>query len=870
MVKRVATILLLALPIATHAAMTPAKRDMFAPASTNNVLAYNSGNKGTFDFAVDLPVIAIGARTNPMPVGWSGWVQRRSPQYVSWTNLASATYYQAGMWIRFHQLAVSGTDAPLGSGTANAGQIWELQSASHGAFRVSNVDGVGGLWVRDLGAASQIATLSVNTWYYMALGWNSYLSGTWKIDAQINLGTLGSPLTNIFSVTGASTSSQIKGFTFGNQIAIYWSGRITGCTLDTMAGFADMGIPSDMIAPPATRTDWYLSTTGSDSNAGISLNNAFGTGNMLANLLRYGGAMGSMTSWVYSVGGAPAPRTSTTETESDDFAWNSGVMSGAIIPNGDRILIDTSSGPLYTTNVFLFTTNSSGIEISAVSGKATIKPFKLLSSFTQYDSINYPNVYQTPDSEAFSVLWEDGKWMSNPTNGAGFDATTAASLQANPGSFYSTSTNLWFHPFGSTDPTSDGKVYERSQWTFQRDNFSRNHTLELQGLGNYVHDLILYGNTYRDQTNGAWHDNYDVRADNTGPFVMGNCHLLGGGKHTYGAVGGGTNLYRFLFNTSAGQGPAWAESYAITGYGHMVEFPNANQPATRRVYYVNCDWSTNSLIGSASGTDGVNPLTGLSGDLQLHTSGSSQTNAYQYVAMIGCKGGIAAGVPMIYDGGFLISNHWSGPFSRMLIGTNTNSWVWNSRVDGYFTTGAGVNMRNSIINRNDDIGVSYSSLGNINLLNCVVDGLNAQGVSLNNIALLSAGGAGTQFGVTNCLFRLPANASFSAAAIKFLAGNTWTGDHNVYVPCIVGGYLMNSNSAMITWSTWVASGHDANGRTNTSLCIDTKYHPYAKTPAWTTGLDIGAALDYTSKLYQSRRTAGAYEYHADEMMLISR
>lgn len=843
MVKRIAIFLsVLAWLLPVQAAQTILKRDMFVPVSLTNVAPYSSTNLGTFAFATDWPIISQGATTNGMPLGWSGWVQRRAPQNVSWTNFGSNIFVQAGMWVKFHQFAVSSADVPSGSGTANSSRIMSMETKAHGSRRVLNVDGVGALWVRSMPSDTNVAQLTANTWYYMASSWNSH-SASSLLDGVVSLGTLGSALTNIYTYTNLNISDVITGIVYGNNGTTFWSGKITGTTLDELADYTDIGIPADMIAPPSTRSTYYVASNGSDLNSGAYSTNAFGTGFMLANLFRYGGASGNMTPWVLASNTNAASPT----TISHDV-WNNNVMSGVIIANGDRILIDTSSGVLRTTNAVNITTNNIGVELgSATATQARISPWFVLSGFTQYDSVNWPLIWQAADAQCGSVMWEDKKWMNNPTNSAGTIVAARTNLSAVPGSFFSDCTNIYFTTFDASDPNSNGKLYEASQWIWNKDTLSQYQLFNDDGSANYIHDIQAYGNLWRDQTNGVWSDAYVFRQGCDGPFAMVNCDLRYGGKHVYGAVSGATNLYRLVANTACNQGSPWTDITGASGFNNIVEFPSTNTPSGRNAYYINVDASKNSLIGSADGQIG--------GDFLFHTSGTNLANSYSNIWLFGCSGGQAWGVSMVQNGGTIISNCTC---SYMTLGLQTNQSVWNTRVNGHLSGTVGTTfMRNFILNRIDDLSENFTLIGPWNFQNCTIDGRNGIMNGPNN-TVLQSGGSSSVFGFTNCVFIPTVTASNYVTGFKMLTNDVVHFDNNVWMSNSEGT-VISTNNTRLTFAQWQATGMDTHG-TNADPALSANYRPYAKTPTWNIGLENGPAIDYSGKLFQSRRTAGAYEY----------
>jgi len=98
----------------------------------------------------------------------------------------------------------------------------------------------------------------------------------------------------------------------------------------------------------------------------------------------------------------------------------------------------------------------------------------------------------------------------------------------------------------------------------------------------------------------------------------------------------------------------------------------------------------------------------------------------------------------------------------------------------------------------------------------------------------------------------------SGPLLIWKTGDTVASDNNAVV--MLGNYFGSKDVTLKTWAQWQALGLDTHSVTNASLCLDAHYRPYAKTPCWNAGAEIGPATDLTGKLFQSRRTVGAYEY----------
>lgn len=63
-----------------------------------------------------------------------------------------------------------------------------------------------------------------------------------------------------------------------------------------------------------------------------------------------------------------------------------------------------------------------------------------------------------------------------------------------------------------------------------------------------------------------------------------------------------------------------------------------------------------------------------------------------------------------------------------------------------------------------------------------------------------------------------------------------------------------------TFAQWQSVGYFDQSSANANPCFGPAFRPYAKTPCVNTALSIGAGVDFTGKTFQTRKTAGAYEY----------
>jgi hypothetical protein len=99
------------------------------------------------------------------------------------------------------------------------------------------------------------------------------------------------------------------------------------------------------------------------------------------------------------------------------------------------------------------------------------RPYKQLANtnFSRPNAGTYPTVWGIADSEPRAGVWEDVGWGGNETPLVAYAPVTAANLaaalpllHATAGTFWTDGTTLYIHPWGNTNPTTDGKTYVRS------------------------------------------------------------------------------------------------------------------------------------------------------------------------------------------------------------------------------------------------------------------------------------------------------------------------------------------------------------------------------------------------------------------------
>lgn len=842
MVKRIAIACLLLLAVSTQAAQTVVKLDTFSPPSPSNVLAYSSTNVGQFSAVTGtLPVVAIGATTNSQPdQGWSAEM-RKANAYGTFSGL-SAAWYVVGGWFRFNQFQVTAADSTSAANFNNAAKLIGLVSSGHGVRGDVRVDSAGGLylWGATIGNTN-FATLTLNKWTWIGVAVKIYNPGTWRQDLALYTQPIGGTLTKVGEIASDTTYSQITSVTVGGPTLSsdrLWSGRISGVSLSTIASLGDVSVPIN--APTTDRTTWFINaTTGSDLNSGL-YGYPWQTAEKLVPELQYGGIMGAVDPWVMVSGGAAI-----TNTISDsDFI--SAVTNGVVRANGDMVLIDSAGGPLQSAYTIQLRTFNQGVEIGSTNGVATIDTLKTLSApYTQYDSINYPNIWTVTDSDAKATMFEDKKWMDSLL-GANI-AVVQTTMNATAGTFWTDGTTLYFHPFGSTDPNSDGKVYQRSQKLTRDGTANYNPSSHLSGSNVLVRDLRIYHGPYRNQSSGAVDATYTMQNVSSGRTVVSGVDLLFGGNHCYGATDGDATLKRWLINSVCQQCPPWTTN--ATGYTMAVEYTGSSSAGNRCAYYIGVDFSIESVIGSSIGTSST-------GSWLCHNN-SANAGQYDVIQLSRCKGLVAMGEGIAKSGGLLVDQC---NLTKLNTGSMPNVIVSRTLINGPIFGDAGATVSNCIINRNDDISQNLRIKGTWTFTGCTFDARNLAVSQIFNSVLKTDLTTAMTLNASNCIILLTQDAN-SISFFTYKNTDTVNMDRNVFLPSASGVVMRDntggSNKTLAQWQA--ASSQDANSLA-TNPCLSSSYRPYAKTPCWNVGAELGPAIDFSGKLYQSRRTAGAYEY----------
>lgn len=529
-----------------------------------------------------------------------------------------------------------------------------------------------------------------------------------------------------------------------------------------------------------------------------------------------------------------------------------GMLAASAYTNGPTLVVDTTSGllDLSATNLTLATPG-----LNVVATNSTFWTNLLCATLTNahFTGAGPANVYQiaTYNNAGFGqsniVVWEDDKWLNHPA-GATW-ASVSNYVCTNAGSFWTDGATIYVHPFGNSNPTSDGKSYTRS---VARDASGYSFAINLKAVNMNFRDCHA-GKTamikVTDNADGL--ASYVVGSGDLfgGTSQIAHCYLYYGSKHILGLVADADNSDVTIEDVQA-------EQCARVSATAFVSFM-AGATKTNNVHrYVRCVTERGfGAIGSIAGE--VN----LGSDMLMHNIGSGVQ--FREVIFDACR--ISGTVGWGITTNALVTNCTIGGISPGAVVSNR---VVNSRMFG-----AGISLiynaaSNTLIENCTFTHTNNFTLGawNGNAIQGVVD--------LKNCSFDFSGLTGTAFSggygpmwrygrtfltVSNCVFK----GLGSAAVYTSLSTNdTVSMDKNIYDTTgnIVVNYTNSASGADRSLAQWQGLGFDASSIAADAR-LDSSFRPYADSPARQLGPNA-PGQDITGRTFPARRTAGAVEYVA--------
>lgn len=832
MVKRIAICSILWLCLTAHATQTLVVREMFD--GIGIIANATPGSFGTVSSG-SWYKRAVGPSTSgsSIPQGFSADV-RAAAFTAYWdltiaSNSAAATLGSLQFWIR---------PTTFGSGGFTA--MGRLLSTDGTLFVAINFEpSTGKLWITDSGSHSvKSAALNLHTWYYFILDYQNVdaLHVAWKASYKALTDVGFTLISNQASYsTGGKNVQKVQAENSGG----FWNGRIGSVGLYAIGAIGDGVYPADLIDPVETNRTWYVNpSTGNDTNTGLSATNAWLTAAKLNAELSNNGVMGTLTPWKDGNGNVLGAMTGAQFKATND--------AFGLVPNGDTVAIDTSGTPFVVDAQVAIGTYVPGCHLTAVGSSADTRAYKVLSAGGWSALAGTSKVYQSSDTEHYVVLWEDRKWLNHPV-GANLAAVTN-SLETTAGSYWTDGTKIYVHPFGDTNPGSDGKTYERS-YLLGGDG---NHAFTITGANCQISKLSVGGTAIVSETgntNTSNENHYCIQATGSNNRVL-DCFTYYGAKHTVGTLQGAASKGVIWERVQAEQSPPWLTN------GQVSPFVIFDTATTNKVgALLSCTTLKNQgLVGSTNGTfDVSNPV------FITHSGGSGQQWSDIYIdrcyfpsGLIGqtADSNVANGVTVTLT--LLgVSGFFKSSFSQCYV----DYGQMTTQPNGQLTA------RNCVVvpQRSPSSSVGDSLNGTMDIQGCTYD-LSAN-TGTGTLALLTRTAAFT-LTFRNNVFIGKSGQQFALTS-QATSSDTITMDSNVYVLgsslFVALSYNDGSTTSDRTLAQWQALGFDL-GTVNSDPCLGANHRPYAKTPCWNVGSNLGALIDYSGKLFQSRRTAGAYEY----------
>jgi hypothetical protein len=573
--------------------------------------------------------------------------------------------------------------------------------------------------------------------------------------------------------------------------------------------FSDIAYPADVIEPE-TRHTWYCDPlNGSDDADGTS----------------------PQTAWK-------------TAAKINEESLYTGILPANSYEEGDRLIINTAGKELDLHGTALkFST--AGLNVQAIEGQEwiRIKSHRELPP-SSWSATSTPNVFATSDTQAHIVLWEDDKFMHHPI-GEAF-ASVQETLSLTPGSFWTDGTTLYVHPFGSTDPRSDGKRYERSYL------FVDGGAVLLNASNMRVEDIYT-GKTCLAHalTNDPIGSYCMAFTAVPGRAVVRHCFLFYGSKHIIGIAEAGFGDDVLLEDVQCEQGSPYAGSGGQTVFVSFTHWQEDLQIIHR---FHRCRSVANAgLIGSSAGIMSQSYPVYYCHNLGLPGE-PEQFDRFEFIDCDFGSGNIQGG----------------GVKTTLLKGTRCGSLAMVSNVIAERCTFQGMNLVHpgaSLIERNC-IHVISGTLAS-NFVNGPID-IQACTIDARQVTEILGGAAQSSlftrqgyldFTFHNNLVLMPDSVPLAHVFGNFDSQDELHFSHNAYLLGESGiHYMFREGDAghSLDFSQWQAKGQDINSLNLENLELN-NLRPVPDSPLINAGLNLGQAPDHTGKTFQRRDDIGAFE-----------
>jgi len=589
-----------------------------------------------------------------------------------------------------------------------------------------------------------------------------------------------------------------------------FKGRLGAPSVYTFAedDFSDISYPSDLIEP-ASRLTWYCDPlNGSDLADGTTPG----------------------TAW-------------RTAAKINEESLYTGMLPASSFEEGDTLIVNTGGGDL-DINGDPLRISTPGLNVRAAAGQEWIrvKSYRSLPPGV-WQPTGTPNVFSTTDTQTSIVVWEDDKFMNHPL-GASF-AAVQSQLSSTPGSFWTNGTTLYVHPFGSTNPMTDGKRYERS-YNMPGAAFELNApNLNIQDI--HVGKTCLANGVNNDPIGG-----YCMGVSQApGTAVIKHCYLYYGSKHNLGITEGAAGDDLLVEDVQAEQGSPYA------GAGGQTLFVSFNgQPADLKIVhrFLRCKAVANSgLIGSTQGV-----MTSTYPVFYAHNLGTpGEPDQFERFEFTDCdfgSGNIQGGAVRSV---LLERTHCGSVYMASMV-TALQSEFQGMNVG---TSGYSLTERNCIHRISGTLSRNPIA-GTVDIQGCTFDASQVTDVQggVFESSLFTRAGA-LQFIFQNNLVLMPSAVPLANVFSNLQSADALQMSHNAYslgASTLVYHFNDGTTTQNRSLSQWQSFGHDAGSFQSTNLNL-TDLRPNPGSPLINAGIALGPLEDYTGRLFQLRNDIGAFE-----------
>ena len=840
MFRFILALLFLLFPVSSEAALTLVGTEPFVGPGT-----LTPASPGSFFSAVSgtFTLVKVGPRTSSVAApGWSADIRTTGSVNDRGTvNLfgAAATCGMWGAWFRLK-------DLPGDGGYLSVLQL--LDRSSTNVVADFKFDSKGVLTATPFNYAGPAVnftgpTVALNTWIWLGIAWQAHADPQNSSTTLYDVRCLSKLLNGSLNIWGTANNlnpldSSFSAVNVGLQTGGTGPNLRVGCpSLFSMSNLSDTAYPASVIAPVEQSYNWYVNTTtGNDASDGSSPSTAWRTATKINLESQYGGML-------------------------DSNAAGPG--------NGDVLNIDTSGGPLVIGSSSL-TFATQGLKVQPVSGQTTIKcrAEDILANSAFAVTPGLGKTYQTSDTQALIVAWEDDKWMyhvkaASFTGAAAITdphtlvttnyASAGAALDAVPGSFYTDGTKLYLHPFGNTNPETDGKVYTRSINRNQASavNFTAGN---YRAIGFDVRKTTLVDNG--DNSFGAYCFEDSVFSGDSQSSSVENGYFAYGDKHCFGSTNGLTNSTLLVLNTDCEQGNPYC------GYGGQTPFVSYSGATTAdNVHlYRNCTCLARAgLVGSIAGE-----TLGHGGDIILsHNNGIG--TSFASITLDHCNfasGSVNLGVATNLS---ITNQSQIGQLFTACLHTAIDETTFPHELVQMQTGAATLSVQSCLIKPAFALAPSPSYYGfllsgSVTIQGCTFDltGFTGDSAAYFQQAILQRTGP-LNLTFRNNVYLVPSGENLPLL-YNATASDTLNFDHNAYNLGTGTTLVRNFNGPnSLTFAQWQALGNDCvNSSLNANLLLQTDV-PQTNSPLFNAGVDLGSAPDVTGTSYTHRNTIGAYQ-----------